>query len=261
MTVQRIEDKDVLHQYFVRDRIASAYQLADLDGRYWGYCRWWGHTNERSILDAVVMLYTGLRTPVLLTSGDAEGVGQIVDTIYAELPSQFFGQVHGHQLGALQGRINTENLSPRIRMGLHRSDYYARPLETDERCVVLSHADTADLMRLYQHYPDNFFEPYQLETGYYVGLREEGQLVSIAGVHTVSPAYKMAVVGNIVTHPDFRSQGLGRVCTAAVLNLLFERVALVALNVTEENVASRKMCRRLGFADHLQFYEGMIVKR
>ena len=53
-----------------------------------------------------------------------------------------------------------------------------------------------------------------LETGKYFGIRREGILVSVAGIHVYSPEYDVAALGNITTHPDFRGQGLGRKVTA-----------------------------------------------
>jgi ribosomal protein S18 acetylase RimI-like enzyme len=260
MTIRQISDKTVLHQYLIRDRIAAAYQLGDLDEQYVAYCKWWGHENERGILDAVTLLYTGLRTPVVLTLGDSAGTADTLDAIHDDLPERFFCQVHGHHVNALKNRFRTDDLTPRIRMGLHRSDYQARPVTIDHECTVLSHTDTADLMALYQFYPDNFFEPYQLGTGYYYGLRLDGLLVSIAGIHSISEEFDIAVVGNLVTHPEYRSQGLGRACTATLLNRLFDNVSLVALNVMDDNQAARQMCRNLGFGDHVQFYEGIAEK-
>lgn len=111
--------------------------------------------------------------------------------------------------------------------------------------------------KLYEHYPDNFFEPYQLETGLYFGVRDEDiGLASIAGIHVVSESHDVAVIGNFVTHPERRGRGYASACTARLLSELFETVSLVALNVQEDNEPAQRMYRNFGFEENNVFYEG-----
>lgn len=58
-------------------------------------------------------------------------------------------------------------------------------------------------MVLYQFYLDNFFEFYQFGMGYYYGLCLDGQLVSIAGIYSVSEEFDIVVVGNLVIYLDY----------------------------------------------------------
>ena len=83
-----------------------------------------------------------------------------------------------------------------------------------------------------------------LESGYYYGHREAGELVSVAGIHVFSEQFDVAAIGNIVTHADFRSRGHSRRCTAALLRGLFGKVSLAALNVHTENEAAQTVYRR-----------------
>ena len=51
-----------------------------------------------------------------------------------------------------------------LRMGLERSLY--QPIDDAEGVVALGHPDTGAIMSLFQrYYPDNLFEPAQLESG------------------------------------------------------------------------------------------------
>ncbi len=117
-------------------------------------------------------------------------------------------------------------------------------------------------MELYQHYPDNFFEPYQVESGLYFGIRSEDgeQLVSIGGIHVLSEFYDVAAIGNLVTHPDHRSQGYASRVIGHLLNELFQRVSLVALNVQVDNVAAIKTCERFNFEPTHRFFEGIVTR-
>ncbi|MCK6574565.1 GNAT family N-acetyltransferase [Myxococcota bacterium] len=116
-------------------------------------------------------------------------------------------------------------------------------------------------MHLYRHYPDNFFDPAQLGTGLYFGVREEGELVSVAGVHVVSATYDVAVIGNIVTHSEHRGRGLATRCVARVLSALFGQVTHVALNVQATNVPALACYRRFGFTEQSKCLEGWVQVR
>src|SRR5262249_12702084 len=82
-----------------------------------------------------------------------------------------------------------------------------------------------------------FFEPYMLELFPWVGLREAGELVSVAGLHVLSRRYGVAALGNIATRPDRRGRGLARALTARLTRSLLAEIPLVGLNVAVSNQA------------------------
>jgi hypothetical protein len=209
MAVREVTDMEQLHDYLLKDRVSAAYHLGDLDAKYSEYCRWWGEFAGNGDLNAVLLLYTGLRLPAVLTLGESVDVEELLAATRHALPSRFYGHMTNEHLASLKTAYVGEHLRPMVRMGLRREDFR---LPDDDLSVVkpLSHSDTGDIIDLYHYYPNNFFEPYQLETGYYYGIRENKQLVSIAGIHVLSEVNDVAAVGNIVTHPDHRSKGYSR---------------------------------------------------
>ena len=253
-------DKAALLRFLMRDRLAAAYPIGDLDPRFSDFCRWWGHSGTDGELDGILLLYTGLRSPVVLTLGSGDAVERLLAQAAPELPTRFYAHVMGDHVGALEHGWAARRLRPMVRMGLSRSAFIA-PSEDLRGVVPVTHQDTSELALLYRFYPDNFFEPYQLESGYYYGVREGGHLVSVAGVHVYSRAHDIAAIGNVVTHPEHRSKGHSRRCTARLCQALFETVSLVALNVDRENVAARRIYQRLGFTDHLEYLEGFVETR
>ena len=260
--IREVGDQEGLHGLLIRDRLAAAYLLGDLDPRYTDYCRWWGAYNAEDSLQAVVLLYTGLRLPALLTFGETDGIERIFDdpAVQAEMPSRVFAHIMNGHLGALQGLYELDSMRSMIRMGLSRDDF-KDPGEDLSAVRAVTHADTAGLMGLYKHYPDNFFEPYQLETGLYFGVEAADRLVSVAGVHIFSETYDLAAIGNVVTHPEHRSKGHSRRCTSRLLKALFDDVSLVALNVQKSNLAAHRVYSRLGFSDHVRYLEGLVQRR
>ena len=75
-----------------------------------------------------------------------------------------------------------------------------------------------------------------LATGRYLGIRHDGRLVCVAGVHVHSPTWGVAALGNVATLPELRGQGLARgACAALCLLLLEDGIETIALNVRADN--------------------------
>ncbi|WP_370463364.1 GNAT family N-acetyltransferase [Micromonospora sp. WMMD558] len=123
--------------------------------------------------------------------------------------------------------------------------------------VVLGAADLPALRALYaEAYPGNWFDPRMVDTGQYVGVRDGGGLVAVAGVHVWSPRYRVAAVGNVTTHPRARGRGLGAAVVAALCRRLRSSVEHVTLNVRADNGPAVRLYERLGFtrvADYGEF--------
>ena len=126
---------------------------------------------------------------------------------------------------------------------------------------ALTHRDTGAIMRLYHHYPDNFFEPALLDTGHYFGVRQNDELVSVAGIHVLSEKYDVAAIGNIVTHGEHRGKGLATHCVGRLLEALFPKVNHVTLNVREANESAIACYRKFGFTARYDFLEGWATSR
>jgi predicted GNAT family acetyltransferase len=146
-----------------------------------------------------------------------------------------------------------------VRMGLTKANYRAMPASGE--VVELSHRDTGDIMKLYHHYPDNFFEPALLDTGLYFGVPGDDGLRSVAGIHLLSQKYDVAAIGNIVTHADFRGKGYATRCVGTLLDALFKRVSHVTLNVEVDNEAAIACYQKFGFTEHHPFLEGWATAR
>ena len=79
-------------------------------------------------------------------------------------------------------------------------------------------------------------------------------------MHAVSPQGKLAVLGNIVTHPDHRGQGLSTACTARLCTRLFdEGIEMLALNVRRQNRSAVRVYEKLGFRYHDTYLEGVVT--
>jgi GNAT superfamily N-acetyltransferase len=239
----------------MQDRFANAYLIGKLDDLYQPFCRWWGVRDDLGQLRNVLLVYQGLSLPVVFAAGEDSALPALLQQSQSVLPKRFHFHVLESQMPMLRQHFHVQHYQRMHRMGLERASW--RPGPRDPRVVQLGHRDTAAIMDLYQHYPDHFFEPYQLETGLYFGVRDpQLGLISIAGVHVISEEHDVAVIGNLVTHPDARAQRLATACTAHLLDALFDRVSFVALNVQSNNQPAIRLYTNFGFEPNNIYYEG-----
>ena len=89
-------------------------------------------------------------------------------------------------------------------------------------------------------------------------MRVNGQLVAAAGTHVVSPGARLAVVGNVLTHADYRGRGFATAVTGAVTAELLRTCDQVVLNVRSDNPPALNAYRRLGYAEHVRFEERLV---
>ena len=86
-----------------------------------------------------------------------------------------------------------------------------------------------------------------LETKQYYGIRRSDELISVAGVHVYSQRYRVAALGNITTHPNYRRKGYGTIAAAKVCQSLLTETDHIGLNVQANNTSAIKCYERLGF--------------
>jgi len=275
INLPEITDTEELKRFLVRDRVANAYLLGDLDPSYMPYCTWYGARTSSGELGALVLVYEGLRLPAVLTVAPpcADNLDQsaikaaltMLDEVFGQvrqaLPREFWVHAWEHHRPLLDRHFHPGPLKPMIRMGLPRGSYQRKPVDVPVR--RLGHVDTAKIMELYRYFPDHFFEPYQLESGLYFGVDgEDGDsLAAIAGIHVHSEAHDIAAIGNLVTHPAYRRRGHATAATTVLLDALFETVSLVTLNVEKTNVAAIRTFEKFGFTRHHVYFEGRVETR
>jgi predicted GNAT family acetyltransferase len=74
----------------------------------------------------------------------------------------------------------------------------------------------------------------------------------------ISRSARLAVVGNVLTHVDFRGRGFATAVTGAVTAELLRTCDQVVLNVRADNPPALNAYRRLGYTEHLRFEERLV---
>ena len=261
MGVVELEDKEEIAAFLRRNARAHVYELGDLDDFDWPYTRWFGW-ERGGRLEQVVLLYSEPTVPVLLAIAD-EPFGAMEDllrAVSAELPTALYVHATAPLLDALAERYAIEGAEPHLKLALGRAellDLFAVPVE------ILGAADLAEIEAFYgAAYPGTWFVPRMLATDRYVGIRENGRLACVAGVHLHSPTWRVAALGNVATLPERRGQGLAKgACAALCLLLLADGIETVALNVRADNAPAITAYTHLGFEFATAYTEASLVAR
>ncbi len=259
--IELIHDKDEIERFYRRDTCLHLYEIGDLDPFFWDNTTWFGLRDGGGRLEALVLLYSGLELPCLLalcTPTDASSLQTLLPEINAELPERFYAHLSPNVERMLQRELISQGRF--FKMALVETD---RVITDVARNVErLTSNDTEELLELYSRsYPDNWFKPHMLETGYYFGIRVGKQLVCVSGVHVYSKAYRVAALGNITTDLDYRGKGFARDATAVLCRELLKTVEHVGLNVSVENSPALACYRRLGFEVIAEYGEFMMNDR
>ena len=135
------------------------------------------------------------------------------------------------------------------------------PRTSNPNAQRLTAADIEDLNHLYQLGFRTGFPISVVEDGLYYGVRVHGRLVSAAGTHLINPREGVAVVGNVMTHVDYRGHDFAKMVTSAVTAQLLQRVPDVALNVHAGNTPAVAAYARLGYGEYCQMVERLGRRR
>lgn len=82
--------------------------------------------------------------------------------------------------------------------------------------------------------------------GGYIGIRDSGTLVAMAGQRTRPAGY--TEISAVCTHPDARGRGYAEALIAALARTIFARGEIPFLGVRPDNDAARRLYERLGFS-------------
>ncbi len=232
-----------------RDRHWCAYALADLYPPYDQHSHW--YTDK----DAVLLIYRGLRPPILFGHGD----GAQMSRLFVSVPPGVYqyGLLPDH-LALLEKRLEREVEQVMWRMALARERFPG--MHADRDVAPLGIGDLQELKDLFDEHPDqpDSFDESQLAGGFFFGIRGEGRLLAVAGTHVVSPQAGVAALGNVFTHPAWRSRGYSRRVTAALVDALLKRdFPTIVLNVAQDNHAALGIYRHLGFWPVCGYHEGV----
>jgi ribosomal protein S18 acetylase RimI-like enzyme len=247
-------DRAMLREFLERDRLFAAYAICDLEEREFPRTRW-AVAQEGSSVVAVGLEYSGMSPQPLLVMGSDAGVGAILRDVLR--PRIAFVAVLPGQLPTVQRHYHLDGGPSMVRMAVDRARF--RPVD-DPGVERLSPADAPELNRLYRLGFGSWLPGQSIAEGAYYGLRIRGRIIAAAGTHIVGREARLAVVGNVMTAPEFRGRGYAKAVTAAVTAELLGFCDDVVLNVRADNPPALNAYRRIGYAEHVR-YEERLARR
>ena len=255
LRARAVSDRSEIAAFLRRDRIYAAYALGDLDGANRSRVAWAMAHDDAGSPTALAMHHEGLVPQPLFLMGAPDGCRAILGAVIK--PRDAYLQATELHEAALRDLYELDAPILMLRMAVDRQTFspFAGPAER------LTALDIDDLNGLYQLGYRAGFPPAVVEDGVYYGVRVRGRLVSAAGTHAINPREEIAVVGNVMTHVDFRGHDFAKMVTSAVTADLLGRVSDVALNVHADNDPAVAAYARLGYRTHCQLIERLARRR
>ena len=244
-------DRALLHAFLGRDRLYAAYAICDLEEREFGRTRW-GVAYDGSELIAVGLEYTGPTPQPLFVMGRDDGISAVLRDVIK--PRAAYIAVGAAALPAVEAHYRVDPGPQMIRMWVDRTRFRPYPATVQRLLPV----EIGELNKLYQLGFASWLPSSAIADGVYYGMRVNGRLIAAAGTHVVSPSARLAVVGNVLTHVDYRGRGFATAVTGAVTAELLRTCDQVVLNVRADNPPAINAYRRLGYIEHTRFEERLI---
>ncbi len=262
MVLEIIKDKNILYSFFAKNKCLFSYQIGDLDDFFFKDSDYFAlvEPQTQKLLE-VIVLYKGLNTPTLLVFGITKNLHLLLDLVKDFLPEMFFCHYLPEYEKFFLTHFDMEDL------GMHQKMFLAiesSSHQVDSSAIIkLGKNNKKELEDFFKDaYPDTYFEPYMLDTGYYYGLlNNQSKIISVAGVHTYSKEFKLAVLGNIATHPDYRGRGNSYQLVSYLLATLKESSEFISLNVKADNLNAIKLYETLGFRKCINYKEALFIKK
>lgn len=243
-----LHDKSTIETFLRGNVFLNIYGLGDLDDFFWPYTTWYALTDTAGV-QAIALMYTYGSLPCLHALAEEDKViyiEELLRCLNPILPRRFDAHLSLGLESILAEHYTLRPHGRHYKMALRDKSLLSN-FDTS-RAAGLSMSHLSEIIGLFKKaYPGNYFEPRMLETKQYYGIRESGELVSTAGVHVYSRRYRVAALGNITTHPNYRGRGYGRTVTAKVCKSLLHDIDHIGLNVKADNTSAIRCYERLGF--------------
>jgi ribosomal protein S18 acetylase RimI-like enzyme len=241
-----IHSKDEIETFLRQHTELHLYEIGDLDDFFWQHTTWYA-AKDKDQIRQLILIYTGTSLPVLLAlTDDVSEMRALVTSILPFLPRRMHSHLSEEVVNAFANDYAAKSHGKHYKMALKQP---AKLAQIDTTSVInLEVSQEKEIKAFYdESYPGNWFDGRMLETGQYFGIQRDGKLVSVAGIHVYSSQYKVAALGNITTHPDFRGLGFGTAVSAELCNSLRRDVDHIGLNVKADNASAISCYKKIGF--------------
>ena len=253
--VRTLRSRDAIRELLRPQREHAAYALAQLEPGLFERTRWF--TAEGPGGRGLVTHSRGGLGDATFVSGDPEAVAAILSLEPG--PARSYLTCRQELADAVRRVSRLSSSKPMLRMAVTAATFQRWEVVPAVKLLGI------DIRRINQLYGSDgnptYYESGHIDAGVYRGVVIGGRLVAIAGTHAVSPRERVAVVGNVFTHPRHRGQGYATAATSAATEALLEECDTVVLTVDPANAPAIAAYRRLGYQDSGQVIEATATRR
>jgi len=198
---------------------------------------------EGSRLTGACSIYRAFPTPsIVFSTGKAETKQALIEKALGQVSGDFISLCSPEDAYLFEKHATSLDRRFEQQMVARSTDI------SSELCLGVSRVKKCDLELLDRFYVDHCSEawaPIQFEAGPYYCIKQDGDIVSAAGVHLVAP--QIAQLGNIVTDKAYRNRGFAGACTSALAAALASEDRIISLFVRTDNCAAIHIYEVLGF--------------
>lgn len=252
--IAELSDRAAIRRLLEPQRPYTAYALAQLDPRMFPSNTWYLSAGPNG--QALLVHSKSPMGNALFALGDATALDAALSLHPG--PRFAFGSLMLEHKAIVRKYFLLTRPQVMLRMTV-RADSFQPVEATAQR---LATPDIAAINRLYSaEGGPTAYRAEHLSDAVYYGIYEGRDLISIAGTHVVSAAERIAVVGNVFTHPRYRGRGLAKATTSAVTQNLLRDCELVALTVEEDNEPAVAVYSGLGYETQCKLHETPLVRK
>lgn len=262
MTFYQIQNKQKIEGYLLKNAQVNFYHIGDLDDFFWDNTTWL--VDNKDEIDALLLLYGGIDpvTFLAIENNNHLKMKALIQNVMPTLPKKMYSHLSPGYEKLFEERFTVVDHGRYLKMNWQHPEY-VNTIDTED-VIALTQANINDLHNLYEGaYPGNWFDPRMLDTGQYVGVKDEvtGKLIGVAGVHVYSKEYEIAALGNITVDPNHRGKGIGSKLTAGLCKKLSTTVKFIGLNVRADNIAAITAYQKCGFEIVAKYGEWMLTEK
>ena len=254
-SIERLAERGSIRALLEPEGAYAAYALAQLAPPLLADSEWWSASDPTGARALVLHSRGGLGR-AMVTVGDAAALDVVLGLHPG--PRFCFASFRPEHKEVLQRHFMLARNQLMVRMSVTKETF--KPVAGE--AIRLSGRDIGRINRLYvaEGGPASYSSRH-IDQGVYYGVIQDDRLVSIAGTHANSPGERVAVVGNVFTHPRYRGLGLATIATSAVTGTLLRHCDLVALTVEASNVPALAVYGKLGYGQVCTLYETPAVRK
>ncbi len=234
-------DREACIRWLARDPIHHLMLLGDLYPPLISVSEIYVATDEGQIV-GVGSLFRGFSTPsVIITEDNPTVQNALLTKMSRRLESEWITLSTCTSSSVLCQFGNRIYSHIELQMLLHE------PIPTPVKPArLIQREEFNSLNQFYNEHRVEAWTPLMFEMGPFYGVWHDGQLITAAGIHFVTPF--IAQIGNVFSHPRFRGQGYATAATAGVMNHLRGMgIQIISLFVVAENAPAIRIYERLGF--------------